>query len=178
MERRSIVQSVLGAIALQHGTRTADAQTGNAAVFVQAGEDRFHEKITLVPCLLSGKDTNGALSVFGPSVRKAPPGGVPLHVHHHQDEWWYIIDGEYLFQVGDKKFRAKAGDSVFGPRGVPHSPRRLSDSSASITIFQPAGAMEEFFHEVAQVFQKNPKARLDQLFRAHGMDIVGGVVEP
>ena len=103
--------------------------------------------------------------------------GVPLHVHHHQDEWWYILTGEYLFQIGDRRIRAKVGDAVFAPRGVPHSPLRLSQSSSNITLFQPAGTMEEFFHEVAKLRPGTGQGvaveSMGELFRAHGMEIVG-----
>jgi mannose-6-phosphate isomerase-like protein (cupin superfamily) len=185
MDRRSILESVFAAIALHNSTRIGSAQTGKQPVIVPAGEDRFQEKLTVAPCMLSGKDTNGAMSIFGPSTRTGPPGsvlrGVPLHVHHDQDEWWYILTGEYLFQIGNRKIRAKAGDAVFGPRGVPHSPLRLSQSSSSITLFQPAGTMEEFFHEVAKLRpgtgQDVAVETMGELFRAHGMEIVGPAVQ-
>jgi mannose-6-phosphate isomerase-like protein (cupin superfamily) len=33
-----------------------------------------------------------------------------------QDEWWYVLEGEYVFQIGEKRLQAKVGDSVFGPK--------------------------------------------------------------
>src|SRR5712691_3112648 len=86
MERRSILQSVLAAAVLQNRTQTAKAQTRKEPVFVAAGEDRFHEQSRLPRCKLSGKDTNGMLSIFGSggplSLPSGSRAGVPLHVHH------------------------------------------------------------------------------------------------
>src|ERR1700726_3712793 len=88
---------------------------------VVAGKDRFGEPIKLggrggepMDCKGSGKDTNGALCVFGFNGKS----GGPRHLHHEQDEWIYVIDGEFEFQVGDKRFRIGASESVFIPRKV------------------------------------------------------------
>ena len=181
MERRSILQSLLAAAL--GGTHAAKAQNSKEPVFVAAGEDRFHDQTMLPQCKLSAKDTKGAMSVFG-TPRNFPVRGsaVPLHVHHRQDEFWYVAEGEVLFQVGDRKIRAQAGDTVFGPRGVPHSLRSMAEHGSLISILQPAGTLEEFFHELAQLRMKEgtmpPPERMAELFRAHGMEIVGPAVEP
>ena len=44
----------------------------------------------------------------------------PLHTHHAEDEGFLVLEGEVTFQVGDEIVEAKAGDWLFGPRGVPH----------------------------------------------------------
>src|SRR5690349_12712155 len=127
MERRFMLRSVLAASAFGGRTHVANAQVRKEAIVVTAGEDRFLQEkwTTPAPCKLSGRDTNGAMAVFG-GVRRGPGGRIPLHIHHDQDECWYILEGEYVIQVGDRKIHAKAGDFVFGPRGVPHSPLRIT----------------------------------------------------
>ncbi len=75
MERRSILQTVLAAVAMQTGTRIASSHVGRQVVFVPGGEDRFHQQMTISQCKRSGKDTNGALAIFGGSL--GPRGGVP-----------------------------------------------------------------------------------------------------
>jgi hypothetical protein len=77
-----------------------------------------------------------------------------------------------LVQIGDRKFVAKPGEVYFGPRGVPHSHRRLTPSMG-IGGYMRAGTMEEFFQKVAERRRQDPKAALDDLFSAHGMTIVG-----
>ena len=73
-----------------------------------------------------------------------------MHVHHHQDEWFYVIEGELKIKIGEEIFHLKAGDSVFAPRGVPHAPYNMGGDGKGLTLFQPAGSMEDFFEELGQ----------------------------
>jgi mannose-6-phosphate isomerase-like protein (cupin superfamily) len=54
-----------------------------------------------------------------------PPGPprfiAPLHLHHNDDEAWYVLEGTLCVNVGDKNVEAKAGAAVFVPRGTPHT---------------------------------------------------------
>ena len=47
-------------------------------------------------------------------------GEYPLHVHHNEDETFFVLEGEVDFEVGGKTIVAKPGTILFGPRGVPH----------------------------------------------------------
>ena len=52
----------------------------------------------------------------------APRGaGSPLHVHHNEDEWFYVLEGELTIWVAGQTVVAAAGSFVFGPRDVPHT---------------------------------------------------------
>jgi len=94
-------------------------------------------------CKVSGRDTAGAFCIYD-TVRSVK-GGPPLHIHRAQDEWFYVRDGEFLFRVGEETFSLGPGDSLLGPRGVPHAFAALCDASALIVAFQPAGAIEQLF---------------------------------
>jgi mannose-6-phosphate isomerase-like protein (cupin superfamily) len=54
-----------------------------------------------------------------------PPGPprfiAPLHLHHNDDEAWYVLEGMLCVRVGDKDVEAKAGSAVFVARGTPHT---------------------------------------------------------
>jgi quercetin dioxygenase-like cupin family protein len=63
-------------------------------------------------------DTGGQLTIV--EVTEAPGAQAPLHVHHREDEGFWILEGEVTFEVGDATIAARAGDYVFGPRDVPH----------------------------------------------------------
>ena len=77
--------------------------------------------------------------------------GGPKHLHHDQDEWIYVVDGEFEFHVGEKQFRAGPGESVFIPRKVAHVWGSVSGKPGKIiNVYQPAGKMEEFFREVGK----------------------------
>lgn len=57
-----------------------------------------------------------------PGAPAGPPRPVaPLHVHHSDDEAWYVLEGTLAFQLGDQKVEAPAGAAVFAPHGVPHT---------------------------------------------------------
>lgn len=100
-------------------------------------------------------------------------GGPARHLHYHQDEWFYIIEGEFVFEVGQERLRLKPGDSLLGPRNVPHV--WAFDGSAALgrilIAFTPPGKMEAFFREVTQT---NAMPMQDPaLWRAHEMELLG-----
>jgi mannose-6-phosphate isomerase-like protein (cupin superfamily) len=45
----------------------------------------------------------------------------PLHVHHADDEAWYVLEGVLRFRIGDEIFEAQPGSAVLAPKGTPHS---------------------------------------------------------
>jgi len=45
----------------------------------------------------------------------------PLHVHHADDEAWYVLEGALWFRIGDELFEAPAGSAVLAPKGTPHA---------------------------------------------------------
>jgi quercetin dioxygenase-like cupin family protein len=70
----------------------------------------------------------------------APRGaGSPLHVHHREDEWFYVTDGELTFWVGGQIINAPAGSFVYGPRDIPHTFDVVSDEARFLLVTEPAG---------------------------------------
>jgi quercetin dioxygenase-like cupin family protein len=146
---------------------------------VKAGEARFGERFLMkgvtsntLDIKISGADTEGALAVFE-QTGLTPNGGPPLHLHVSQDEWFYVIQGEYLFQVGDEKYELKSGDTIFLPRNIPHSFIQLSDKANVIVSYLPAGKMEDFFKTTAAWTVPPSKELIAQTFEQHGMKITG-----
>lgn len=159
-----------------------------AGFTVAAGEDRFDEHVTLGgepnDCKVSAQDTNGAMCVF----EFTGAGGWPRHLHYDQDEWIYVINGEFDFVVGDKRMRLGPGESVFLPRKVGHVWACASTKPGKIlNTYQPAGKMEDFFRELAKPFKDLITAdqvinktyteaqikSMQRFFDAHGMDLLG-----
>lgn len=68
----------------------------------------------------------------------------PLHVHHRDDEAWYVLDGSVTFRVEDNEMTVAAGDFVWAPRGLPHTFRVESKTARVLGLGIPAG-FEEFF---------------------------------
>lgn len=161
--------------------RTKKRLRDGKGFFVRAGKDRFGK--TIAPfdgdsffAKVSTKDTDGDLYVFE-STRKTE-GGPALHYHYDQDEMWYVLEGKFLIKVGDKTYEAKAGDSVFGPRGVPHCFAKVGKGTGKLLmIFQPAGKMEECFNKLSAGVTKGmtPEQR-DNFRKEHGFERVGGPI--
>jgi len=144
---------------------------------VQEGQDRFNERIAVgakssIDRKVSGKDTAGSWSIF--EAHWSLKGGPPLHVHQIEDEWFYVIEGEYAVQVGDERFELTPGGSVLAPRQVPHAYASLGDGPGRMLIaYQPAGEMESFFLEMSRLSGTPSANEVQRIFRAHGMEIVG-----
>ena len=146
---------------------------------VTSGEARFgtHYKmkgVTLntLDIKISGKDTENELAVFE-QTGLTPNGGPPLHIHPNQDEWFYIVAGDYIFQVGEEKYQMKAGDTIFLPRKVHHAFVQLSETGKVIVSYMPAGKMEAFFAVTDKWSSPPSKEEIAKVFADHGMQVVG-----
>jgi len=124
---------------------------------VARGADRFGESIKLGgpggephDCKVSARDTGGAFCIFEANGFSAGP----RHLHFEQDEWMYVLAGEFIVELGKEKKRLhlRAGESVFIPRKTPHAWAAANGELGRVlTLFQPAGTMEEFYHELGRV---------------------------
>jgi quercetin 2,3-dioxygenase len=119
---------------------------------------------------VSTADTDGQFFLIEQVMHA--PGGPPRHVHHAQDEWFYVLEGEYLVEIAEEHFSLRPGDSVFAPRQVPHRWAYVGEGIGRLLVgFTPAGQMEAFFREVTKT---NAMPVEDPaLWRAHGMEVVG-----
>lgn len=143
-----------------------------APFVVRYDEDRFLAPVSFLngrfDLKISSRDTGGALCVI--DTIRLGRGGPPLHLHHEQDEWFFVQEGRFLFQIGDQAYDLGPGDSIFGPRKIPHAFVNRSETGRLMVAFQPAGTMEAFFsggspHPLSEEFKI--------LSRQHGMEVVG-----
>ena len=157
MKRRSFLKSAAAVFPAAGLGEFSFGQAGSTPVAegihpVGAGEDRLGETHSLgfstILFKVLSRETNG--SVFVIEHKDLGHGGPPVHLHLHQDEWFYVVEGEVLFQVAGERKTLRAGDSVLGPRGIPHGFMGAGETPAHMIIsFTPAGKMEAFFREVA-----------------------------
>jgi mannose-6-phosphate isomerase-like protein (cupin superfamily) len=176
INRRNMLLAALFAIPAGAVARFNRLVRPGKGIKVDAGQDRYGKPVKLGPnfnyCKVSAADTERDIAVFE-SVGNAK-GGPPLHVHAAQDEIFCIMEGAYLFQVGDEQFEVKAGDTLFAPRGVPHAFTKLGDEPGKMLItYQPAGQMEDFFKKSGAYQQRPTPEEQARLFEEHGMKIVG-----
>jgi mannose-6-phosphate isomerase-like protein (cupin superfamily) len=119
---------------------------------------------------VSTADSHGSLVVV--EMTHHQKGGPARHFHYDQDEWFYVVEGEYVFEIGGERIRLKPGDSVFGPRRVPHVWAFVGDQVGRILfIFTPAGQVEAFFRGSGKV--NAPVPQDPAYFRTYGMELVG-----
>jgi mannose-6-phosphate isomerase-like protein (cupin superfamily) len=85
-------------------------------------------------------DTGGRLTLL--DVTDPPNVEAPLHVHHREDEAFWIIEGNVTFEVGGKTIEAGPGDFVFGPRDVPHRYKVGNSGCRMLFILTPGGFEE------------------------------------
>ena len=184
MNRRLFLGFPLVAAAMASGGMVAEAEGGQPGppkkgIKVDRGKDRFREELLMMggqfDCKVSGKDTNGQLCIY--DTYREEKGGPGLHLHYEQDEWFYVIKGEFVIKVGDDQFNLKAGDCAFAPRKVPHAFANITDGPAQmLVLLQPAGSIETFFKEMSKLGKGVPKdwqKDLAQLMKKHGMELVG-----
>ena len=150
----------------------------NKGFKVDAGKDRFDKSISPFEgdafyTKVSTKDTDGDMFVF--ESTRTNEGGPILHTHYDTDEFWYVLQGEFLIKVGDKTYNAKPGDLVFGPRMVPHTFAKIGKGEAKVMIcHQPAGKMEEFFKKLSEGVAKNmSEEERNNMRKDHGFEKVG-----
>lgn len=181
MKRNKFLLSSLAAVTLPSvlGARKNAGFRTEKGFKTAAGEGRAHGHIQLkgvnsniLDIKISGSDTDGGFALFE-QTSLSPGRGTPLHVHHLQDEVFYVIEGKYFFQVGEDKFQLSAGDSIFLPMKVPHAWTQVSEKGKMTVLFQPAGKMENFFLTVAGMQKEPTPIEMAALFEANDMKIVG-----
>jgi mannose-6-phosphate isomerase-like protein (cupin superfamily) len=116
----------------------------------------------------------------------APGSSPPLHVHHREDESFWLLEGEVTFRCGDRTFTAGPGSFTFLPRDVPHTFVVEGDAQAHLlTLLTPGGA-ERFFAEGGRPAEHDglPPAgppdieKLNRIVDEYGLEFVGPTLAP
>lgn len=120
---------------------------------------------------------------FGLLEIVVPPGlGSPWHVHPEEDEWFYVLEGEFTVWVGDTKHSLTPGSFAFGPKGVPHTFYGETDGAKVLIGLMPFH-FEPFLREVGELAPERvlpppldgppDMARLMSVADRAGFDILG-----
>ncbi len=183
MKRNQFLATLItaaAAIPFASFTQNETKMTATAKGFkASAGEGRKYGHIKLkgvnaniLDLKISGSDTDGGFAMFEQtSISQGK--GTPLHVHHYQNEVFYVVEGAYYFQVGEDKYHLQAGDSIFLPMKVPHAWTQLSEKGKMTVTFQPAGKMEDFFVTMAALDHEPTPKEVAQIFIDNEMEVVG-----
>lgn len=186
MKRKSFIFSTLAFYPLSIFAKinTTIFMRTNKGFKVAAGEARFGEQYKMkgitsnnLDIKISGTDTENDLAVFEQTGFNKN-GGPPMHIHPLQDEWFYVLEGEYVFQVGDDKYQMKTGDTIFLPRNVQHAFLQLTEKGRMIVSVLPAGKMEAFFKVTDKWSSPPTKEEIEKVFVDHDMKLVGPPLQP
>jgi quercetin dioxygenase-like cupin family protein len=121
------------------------SDTAAFALLPEEGEARWWgDSLMLIKS--TGVTTGGRLTVVELRGLRGPAS--PLHVHHREAEFFYVIEGELTVWVGGELFRAPEGSLVYGPPGVPHTFAITSDDARYLGMIQPTG-FEQFLEEAS-----------------------------
>ena len=121
--------------------------------------------------LATREQTGGTLGVW--RYTSTIPGGPPLHIHRAEDEFFYVLSGEFNFQLGECVKRAPAGSFVFIPKDVAHTFQHVGpDPGVLLGTVHPGG-----FEGLFQGLPKADEATVRALFKKHSMEVVGPPLE-
>jgi quercetin dioxygenase-like cupin family protein len=129
---------------------------------------------------VTAEQTGGVLSII--EITEPPNAAGPLHVHHREDEGFWILEGDVTFEVGDTTISASAGDFAFGPRDIPHRYTAGPSGCRMLFIMTPGG-FEDLIREMSVPAESRtlPPASDDEpdwdhvaaVAKAHGCELLG-----
>jgi quercetin dioxygenase-like cupin family protein len=92
-------------------------------------------------------DTGGQMTIV--EMTEPPGAEAPRHVHHREDESFWILGGDVTLQVGDATIEASAGDYAFGPRDIPHS-YKVGESGCRMLFICTPGGFEDLVRAMSE----------------------------
>jgi mannose-6-phosphate isomerase-like protein (cupin superfamily) len=183
MERRRFVQSTLAVLASTGLALPALAKKNSVrkkGFKVKALENRYKNKIVYgdesIDFKLLSSETEDRLSVFI-SSNNAKGFGPPLHLHHDFDEFFYVLNGQFIFQLDDEILTLNMGDTIFIPRLSKHAFNCISEKPGSLLVaITPGKEMENYFAEMGKLLnvQGMPDmVKMQALYKTYHSEILG-----
>jgi quercetin dioxygenase-like cupin family protein len=178
VDRRTLLY-LFGIASVTPLLRAQTAGTGKVAV-AKPGENRFafatEQQAKLSPCKLTSDDSGGACTAF--ELSALPQTGPQLHVHHREDEWYYVLTGEFLFKAGGEEHTLPAGGSIWLPRGLPHAWANVSAVEGKLILLCVPGGFEKFFDEMGREMANIHDAdsatkKMKEVMAKYGMELLG-----
>jgi quercetin dioxygenase-like cupin family protein len=146
----------------QHIVRSGESVTG--------GPIHFIEKNMWVK--LASGDLPGSITVMEDVT--PPHHGPPLHAHPFE-EWLYILEGSFLFELAGMPFSVTVGDFVHARSNEPHVFQSTSDKDARMLVMAKPGGLENYFAELAERAMNDPAdvAALSEIGARYGITLLG-----
>jgi quercetin dioxygenase-like cupin family protein len=104
----------------------------------------FGERIDV---LVNAATTTGVSATI---IQHVPPGGgPPPHSHVHEDETFYVLEGDIEFLHEGEWHPRGVGETVFGKRGVVHTFRNVGSTMGRVLIFIAPAGLEDYLEEIS-----------------------------
>ena len=127
---------------------TSTGTSGPAPIALRRDEGEALWFLDFLATIKSSADTTGG-RVAPIEHLAGQDAGSPLHVHHREDEWFYVLDGELTIWVDGQIIPAPAGSFVYGPRNTPHT----------FTVSSPEGARFPPGHRTGRIRRLHARRR-------------------
>lgn len=125
-----------------------EQMTGLAPLAVSSDEGEARWWLGMLAVIkTTAAETGGQLTII--DVTNPPGFEAPLHVHHRDDEGFWILEGSATIEVGDTTIEASAGDYVFGPRDIPHR-YTVGENGCRMLFIMVPGGMEEMVRATSE----------------------------
>jgi mannose-6-phosphate isomerase-like protein (cupin superfamily) len=128
---------------------------------------------------LAGNDSEGRFALIEAlAFQSTEP---PLHIHHREDEAWYVLDGKMTFYVQDEELEATAGAFVFAPMGIPHT-FTVDVEPTRVLVLAAPGGFEQFALELGELARSDDRPStlamphpdvLGPVAKRYGIEVVG-----
>ena len=128
--------------------------TTPAAILLSRGEGSSYWVLgDLYTFKATGRETAGAYCLLEQEVQ--PNSGPPPHIHHTEEESFFVLEGRFSFLCGEEEQVLENGGFAYIPRGTPHTFRNIGDSKGRLLVSITPAGFEEFFVEIGTPAEKN-----------------------
>ena len=123
--------------------------TASEGIILGPGEGRTIPGTDAITLKATGEQTGGSIGFL--EATSAPGSGPPRHIHRSHDELFYVLEGEFLFLVGERQVSAPPGTFVFIPRGTVHAAKVVGNEPGKTLAAYIPGGLERSFEEFAKL---------------------------
>jgi mannose-6-phosphate isomerase-like protein (cupin superfamily) len=123
-----------------------------------------------ITCKISSQQTAGAYTVLEFILN--PQGGPPLHVHHREDELFYVVEGQCTVGTKEQSQQSSAGTLVRFPKGTPHFFHNESSVPCKLLITAIPGGLDYYFAEIAAALAANQPDNISAINQKYQIDFL------
>jgi quercetin dioxygenase-like cupin family protein len=134
---------------LSESAGRGERETASGGIILGPGEGRTIPGTDAITLKATSEETGGSIGFL--EATSSPGTGPPRHIHHSHDELFYVLEGEYLFLVGERQVSALPGTFVFIPRGTVHAAKVIGSEPGKVLAAYIPGGLEHSFEEFARM---------------------------